>query len=205
MKHRGEHRVGSLMAGHVDERDPRRPAAAIKVRRDVRPPGLLSHLDTGFQVVALLEIHVDEVVAAYDAVQWKRLTVDLHPNERRNAPRPGHDSPGDFFKIFELSRKLFSRASDDGSIPLIPSFTLDAPDGASGVRRPQRISAHGPRNRYPVLTGFLAGRRQICPTALQQPDLQALVCLISPKKGINIREHCSQVPINPHRGRWPSG
>src|ERR1035437_6743397 len=91
------------------------------------------------------------------------------------------------------------------SIPLIPPFTLDAPDGASRVRRPQRISAHGPRNRYPVLTGFLAGRRQICPTALQQPDLQALVCLISPKKGINIREHCSQVPINPHRGRWPLG
>src|ERR1017187_10915489 len=108
MKHRGEHRVGGPMAGDVNERDPRRPAAAIKVRRDVRPPGILCHFDTGFHVVALVEIHVDEVVAAYDAVQWKRLAVDLQPNERRNAPRPGYDSPDDFFKILKLSRELFS-------------------------------------------------------------------------------------------------
>ena len=63
------------------------------------PPSFLGHLDTGFQVEALLEIHVDEVVATHDAVQWKRLTVDLHPNQRRNTPGLGYDSPGDFFKI----------------------------------------------------------------------------------------------------------
>ena len=33
------------------------------------------------------------------------------------------------------------------------------------------------------------------PDALQQPNLQALVCLISRKKGINIPGHCSQVPM----------
>src|SRR5687768_16267795 len=101
------------MAGHVDERNPRRPPAAIELCRDVRPPGILSHLDTSFHVVALVEIHVDEVVAPYDAVQWKRFTVDLQPMEGRNAPRPGYDSTSDFFKILELSRELFGRASDD--------------------------------------------------------------------------------------------
>ena len=50
-------------------------------------------------------------VAADDAVQWNRLTVDLQSNERWNATRPGYDSVGDFFKIFELSGELFSRAS----------------------------------------------------------------------------------------------
>src|SRR6202049_1393208 len=100
------------MAGDVNERAPRRPAAAIKVCRDVRPPDILCQFDAGFHVVALVEIHVDEMVASYDAVQWKRLAVDLHPNKRRNAPWPGHDSPGDFFKILELFRELFRSAFD---------------------------------------------------------------------------------------------
>src|SRR5258706_7814441 len=113
MKHRRENRFGSGRAGDVNECVSRRAAAAIKICCDVWPPGILSHLDAGFQVVALLEIHVDEVVAAYDAVEWKGLTVDLHPNERRNAPGPGHDSPGDFFKIFELFRELFRSAFGD--------------------------------------------------------------------------------------------
>jgi hypothetical protein len=56
---------------------PRRPAAAIKARRDVWPPAILGQLDTGIHVVALVEIHVNEVVAANDAVQWNRFTVDL--------------------------------------------------------------------------------------------------------------------------------
>jgi len=40
-------------------------------------PAILGQLDTGIHVVALVEIHVNEVVAANDAVQWNRFTVDL--------------------------------------------------------------------------------------------------------------------------------
>jgi hypothetical protein len=69
VKHRGKHRVGSPMAGDVNERDPRCLAAVIKVCHNVRPPGILGHFDPGFHVVALVEIHIYQVVAANDAVQ----------------------------------------------------------------------------------------------------------------------------------------
>ena len=55
--------------------DSRHPAAAIEALCDVHPPGILGHFDTCFQIVAFHEIHVDEMVAVHDAVQWKRLTA----------------------------------------------------------------------------------------------------------------------------------
>src|ERR1700676_5575593 len=52
------------------------------------------------------------------------------------------------------------------------------------VRRstPQRISAHDPPKQYPILLGLLPGRRQICPSCFAATNLQALFCLITPKK-----------------------
>src|SRR5450759_3934193 len=75
------------------------------------------------------------------------------------------------------------------SMPFIPSFTLDAPDRASGVRRPQRRSAHGSRNRCPVLSGLLPRGRPKYLRASRDP-IYKIPDDLTAYSGLRVRQQC---------------
>ena len=76
------------------------------------------------------------------------------------------------------------------SIPFIPSFTLDAPPCASGVRRAQRISAHGPRNRCPVLSGLLPRGRPKYMRASRDTIYKIPNNDLTAYSGLRVRQQC---------------
>jgi len=69
VQHRGQQRVGDPVAGDVDDRDASRALAALQVLDHVDAPPGRGLGDAGVEVEPLLEVDVDDVVAAADAVE----------------------------------------------------------------------------------------------------------------------------------------
>jgi hypothetical protein len=48
-------------------------------------------LDPGVEVIPFLEIHIDDMVAANDAIQRNRVALYVYPPDRRDLARQRHE------------------------------------------------------------------------------------------------------------------
>ena len=105
MRHRRKQRIGHLMPGDVEHRDARSLTASRQAVGDggLSLGGRLG--DAGVQVVSLLEVDVDEVVAAGGATEGPRAAPDVNPLQSRHLSRLGDQLLRDLLKIFELFGK----------------------------------------------------------------------------------------------------
>jgi len=74
---------------------------------DVRTLSSHGETDPGFEIVALLEIHVDDVVATDHAVKRNGVAVHVDSLERRNLTGQRHDVARDVLEILQLSSQKF--------------------------------------------------------------------------------------------------
>src|SRR5262245_10219667 len=109
MHHRGEQRIGHAMAGDVDERDAGRLPAAPKVLGSVGSPLTQGARDASFEVEPLLEVDVDDVIAARGAEQRPRAAPDVDARQPRHLTRRRDQIAGDVLKVFELSHQVGER------------------------------------------------------------------------------------------------
>ena len=77
MQHSGQHRVRYLMSGYVHEGDPGHPLASPQICSYGSAAFFLRLLYPCLQIVPFLEIDVDDVITADQAVKRNRLSVNV--------------------------------------------------------------------------------------------------------------------------------
>ena len=102
MQHGGENAIGGLVPGDIDDRDSCHSTAAFEVGHNLRPAGFRRLFDPRIQIVARLEIDIDDVVAAHPTVEGHRRTVDVDALEHRNLARQRNDILEDILEIPEF-------------------------------------------------------------------------------------------------------
>ena len=122
MYHSRQHRIGALMTGHIDQCDSRKVLASLEVGNHLVAAALPGAPDSRIQVVPLLEVHVDEVVASDDSIQGNDLSVYVDAVQLGDTPGFGFDGPGDAFEVLQLVGDLGQGVQDLGSCHALSSF-----------------------------------------------------------------------------------
>src|SRR5713226_2686345 len=68
MQHCGEERIGHTVSGDIEHGDPGHLLATVQVLNDLEPSFVGAVPDSCLQVKSLLEVHVDQVIAAHHTV-----------------------------------------------------------------------------------------------------------------------------------------
>ena len=64
--------------------------------------------DAGFQIVTLLEVQIDEVIASHGPVQRQRNAGHIYPLDIGRTPRCGPQITGDFLKVIQFAGGVHS-------------------------------------------------------------------------------------------------
>ena len=106
MKHRRKERVRHPMARNVDQHDSRHSLAKPEVLRNLELSPRDRVLDSGGEVEPPLEIHVDDVVASYHAVEGKRAAVHVDPLKAGNVAGAWQQVFSDLLEVVELAAEV---------------------------------------------------------------------------------------------------
>ena len=106
VEHRRQQGVRHPMPGHIDDRNPRRRLAPLQVLDDVGPALLARAGNPCLEVEALLEVDVDDVVAADRAGQRPRAAPDVDARQPGHLARQRKQMAGDVLKVLELAHQV---------------------------------------------------------------------------------------------------
>ena len=106
MQHRGEQRIGDAVAGHIDQDNARHPLTAAQMFGNIAAASCDRRLDARRQIEPLLEIDVNEVIAADRPVQRQRPSEDIDPREAREIAWLGQQVLRDLLEVIQLSGEL---------------------------------------------------------------------------------------------------
>ncbi len=124
---------------------------------DVRrqPPQVVDHLQAAFrdrpreariEIEALLEVHVDDVVAADRSAERPRATPDVDAFEARHFARLRQQVSGDVLEVFQLAGELLELFWHVGR----DHEESDDPNGGSADRRSQSMTHRPHRTVQPA-------------------------------------------------------
>ena len=102
VNHGRQQRVGHLVPRRVEHGDARPVAATPQSIHDRRRSPRFRLGDSRLQVVTLLEIDVDEVVASHRAAQGTGASPDVEPGQPRHLSRFRHEPVGDLLEVPQL-------------------------------------------------------------------------------------------------------
>ena len=102
MQHCGDKGVGDAVSGDVREQNTRTVTASPEGYRQVKLALSLGLLDSTGQVVAPIEVDVDDVVPADRFLERNRDPADIHPGQSGDFARTGFEGCGDLLEVPEL-------------------------------------------------------------------------------------------------------
>jgi hypothetical protein len=95
------------------------------------------------EIESLLEVHVDQVIAADEAVEGQRAAEDVDAGEARRLSGLGHQVARDVFEIRELAPELLHQIGAAGNRLVVRAnrHRLFSPI-ATSEQKPHRSGAH---------------------------------------------------------------
>ena len=84
VQHRRQQRIGSMVPGHIQNHDPRHLPNALEIRNNIRTPLLRCVPDSGVDVETFLEVDVNQMIAAANAIERNDASVNFDSSKRRD-------------------------------------------------------------------------------------------------------------------------
>jgi hypothetical protein len=103
VQHRSRQRIGHSMPGHVDEGDTRCLLAAGEILHHIESTRGDRLHDARPEIVSLLEINLDDVIAADGSVEHERAAVDIDTVELWDVLRLRPEVLRDFLEVAQLA------------------------------------------------------------------------------------------------------
>jgi hypothetical protein len=79
VEHRGQERIGHAVSRHVEECDAGHPLTTFEILGNLQLPFVDGALDASPEIEPLLEIDIDNVIAAHHTVKRERPAVHVDP------------------------------------------------------------------------------------------------------------------------------
>jgi hypothetical protein len=120
VQHRGQQRIGHAVARHVDDGNSGGALAPPEVSHDVSAAIGGGLGNPRLQIEALLEVDVDDVIAADHAVKRQRLPVHIDPVQAWQLARLRQQVARNVLKVGELVGELPEHIGVVHATPLVP-------------------------------------------------------------------------------------